>query len=421
MRGDEILTLGDEVHIVSGFAFDASKFNESRGIDLIRIRDIESDSTTMKFTGTYDARFVVNPGDVLVGMDGEFKVARWAGSEALLNQRVCKVATRPGSKVLQDYLFYMIAPELDLIHRRTPQTTVRHLSTRVLENLSRRFPPLPEQRRIAEILDTLDEAIRKTEQVIAKLQQVKQGLLHDLLTRGIDENGELRDPERHPEQFKDSELGRIPREWEVGALGSVLDRIEAGKSPSLEDTPAKPGQWGVLKVSAVRPDGFKSVENKVVHNLAHIVPTYEVHDGDLLITRANTSELVGLTCLVREPQERLLLCDKTLRLVVATTMDLQFVFIASQMNSFRRQVESRATGSSGSMKNISQAAIRSLRVPIPGLPEQKRICSVLTRTGSALERETGALSKLHTLKQGLMDDLLTGRVRVPVNHEDAPW
>ena len=83
-----------------------------------------------------------------------------------------------------------------------------------------RLPPLPEQRRIAEILDTLDEAIRKTEQVIAKLQQMKQGLLHDLLTRGIDDNGELRDPDRHPEQFKDSPLGRIPREWEVATATS---------------------------------------------------------------------------------------------------------------------------------------------------------------------------------------------------------
>ena len=80
------------------------------------------------------------------------------------------------------------------------------------------LPPLPEQRRIAEILDTLDEAIRKTEQVIAKLQQMKQGLLHDILTRGIDDNGELRDPDRHPEQFKDSPLGRIPRGWEVRPL-----------------------------------------------------------------------------------------------------------------------------------------------------------------------------------------------------------
>ena len=85
------------------------------------------------------------------------------------------------------------------------------------------LPPLPEQHRIAEILDTLDEAIRKTEQVIAKLDQMKQGLLHDLLTRGLDDNGELRDPVRHPEQFKDSPLGRIPKDWAVNALTELAE------------------------------------------------------------------------------------------------------------------------------------------------------------------------------------------------------
>ena len=86
------------------------------------------------------------------------------------------------------------------------------LNIGLVERLATPVPPISEQRRIAEILDTLDEAIRKTEQVIAKLQQMKQGLLHDLLTRGIDDNGELRAPDQHPEQFKDSPLGRIPRE-----------------------------------------------------------------------------------------------------------------------------------------------------------------------------------------------------------------
>ena len=88
-----------------------------------------------------------------------------------------------------------------------------------------RAPPPRTVRCIAEILDTLDEAIRKTEQVIAKLQQMKQGLLHDLLTRGIDDNGELRDPERHPEQFKDSPLGRIPREWRVASISESCEAV----------------------------------------------------------------------------------------------------------------------------------------------------------------------------------------------------
>ena len=82
--------------------------------------------------------------------------------------------------------------------------------------------PKPEQARIAEVLDTVDEAIHSTEQVIAKLDQVKRGLLHDLLTRGIDDNGEIRDPVRHPEQFKDSPLGRIPKAWEILAVSKLL-------------------------------------------------------------------------------------------------------------------------------------------------------------------------------------------------------
>jgi type I restriction enzyme S subunit len=93
------------------------------------------------------------------------------------------------------------------------------------------LPPLPEQRRIAAILDTLDTAIRTTERLIAKLELVKQGLLHDLLTRGIDANGELRDPERHPDQFKDSALGPISEEWEVATLDLLANNLDGQRVP----------------------------------------------------------------------------------------------------------------------------------------------------------------------------------------------
>ena len=85
-----------------------------------------------------------------------------------------------------------------------------------------------EQTRIAYILDTVDEAIAQTEAVIAKLKQVRAGMLHDLLSYGLDEHGQLRDPATHPEQFKDSPLGQIPREWDVPKLGDVFS-MQAGK------------------------------------------------------------------------------------------------------------------------------------------------------------------------------------------------
>lgn len=98
-----------------------------------------------------------------------------------------------------------------------------NFSNAVILRAPLRIPPLHEQRRIAEILDTLDETIQKTEQVIAKLQLMKQGLLHDLLTLGLDDNGELRDPERHSEQFKESHLGLVPKDWSVKPLGQWLN------------------------------------------------------------------------------------------------------------------------------------------------------------------------------------------------------
>ncbi|MDH6083594.1 restriction endonuclease subunit S [Umezakia ovalisporum] len=85
------------------------------------------------------------------------------------------------------------------------------------------YLPESEQKLIAEILDTIDEAIAHTSSIIAKLKQIKAGLLHDLLTRGLDENGELRDAIAHPEQFKDSPLGKIPKDWEVNNLGDIVD------------------------------------------------------------------------------------------------------------------------------------------------------------------------------------------------------
>src|SRR5439155_12853063 len=92
-------------------------------------------------------------------------------------------------------------------------STVRGISTDDLLALSVQYPDNPKQSRIAAVLDTVDEAIAKMEAVIAKLKQVRAGLLHDLLTSGLDAHGQLRDPVVHPQQFQDSPLGQIPREW----------------------------------------------------------------------------------------------------------------------------------------------------------------------------------------------------------------
>lgn len=401
------------IKVLSGWAFPSGGFNQIDGLPLIRIRDLGRETTEVKFKGHYDDTYVVQDGDVLIGMDGDFTVKKWSGGLALLNQRVCKVQSVT-QELDQGFLYWYLMPHVAEIHRKTPQTTVRHLSAASLYKIV--TPPIPacEQRVVSLILDTLDSTIRQTEAIIKKLKLVKQGLLHDLLTCGIDANGELRPPQSQaPHLYNDSPLGWLPKEWEEVRLEEILSHIDAGKSPSCQDTPAYGDFWGVLKVGAVHPDGLRHVENKIVEDRHLWNAEYLVRRGDLLFSRANTPDLVGLVCLVEDSPRRLMLSDKTLRLTLRPERMLaKFGSMVLQTPNSRAQIEVAATGTSGSMKNISQPAIKSLLVPRPPVDEQLRIILRVAAMDGRCADEGLLLDKLKRLKQGLMDDLLTGRVRV---------
>lgn len=183
--------------------------------------------------------------------------------------------------------------------------------------------------------------------------------------------------------MRDSRFGQVE-------LGDLLCRIEAGKSPMADDTPAGQGEWGVLKVSAIQSGRFVARENKAVRDSALIYPGYEVRPGDLIMTRANTEELVGLACVAVAPPPRLMLSDKTLRLVVDESVaDPTFLALVLAQPSLRQRIRSLATGTSGSMKNIGQGQIRGLPVPDVPIDEQRRIVAahnVIERRIAAIER-----------------------------------
>lgn len=283
-------------------------------------------------------------------------------------------------------------------------------------------PHITEQRLIAKILDTLDNQIQKTEALIAKLEQIKQGLLHDLLTRGIDENGELRpSPEQVPNFYKNSLLGEIPKAWYVDYLNEFLRGIDAGWSPSCPDEPPRQGQWGVLKVSAVSSGVYRPTESKALPRELLPIESLEVQRNDVLITRANgVADLVGRTVFVVSTPPRLMLSDKTLRLQSNPNKVTPF-FLSMILSSqpVRRQIVGFMGGSSG-QKNISQMQIRGLTIAAPPLREQQRMQSYITVYDTRVQTEHEVLMKLRETKTGLMNDLLTGRVRVtPLLEEKA--
>jgi type I restriction enzyme S subunit len=267
-----------------------------------------------------------------------------------------------------------------------------------------------EQAKIAEVLSTVDKAISETEALIAKQQRIKTGLMQDLLTRGIDENGNLRSEETH--QFKDSPLGRIPAEWSYQTLNKCLKNIEQGWSPDCEGIAASQGQWGVLKTTSVVWEGYQSKENKVLPNFLKPKPQYEVKKGDVLMTRGGPNSRVGVVAYVYETQSKLILSDKLYRLNFDKTIDPEFIVLALSSSQTQRHLSTLKTGLAESQTNISQEIVKQLSIALPPKPEQEKISILIRRAYQQLQFDRVNLEKLKSVKTGLMQDLLTGKKRV---------
>lgn len=272
-------------------------------------------------------------------------------------------------------------------------------------------PPSEEQRKIAATLSSVDDAIEKTRAVIEQVQVVKKGLMQELLTRGL--------PGRHM-QFKQTKIGEVPEDWDVVPLGDILEGIDAGWSPRCASEPAKPGEWGVLKVSSVSWGTFRAQENKRLLDGAKPRPEIVIAPGDLLLSRANTRELVARTVIVHLTPPRLMMSDKILRIHPndkSTTAEFLHIVLSTERS--RAQIEDRATGSSGSMKNLSQEKLRTVVVPLPSLDEQRTIGEVHRTISTRTTTEADTLARLKDLKASIMSVLLTGEVRVTPDSEVA--
>jgi type I restriction enzyme S subunit len=249
--------------------------------------------------------------------------------------------------------------------------------------------------------------------VIAKLQQMKQGLLHDLLTRGIDENGELRDPERHPEQFKDSPLGKIPRGWEVRRL---LDLVQPGSIVTYGVVqPGPEVEHGILFVRGGDfPKGHVVLDRlRTISSEVHA--TYRrtrLSGGEVLVS------LVGQpgSCAVVPPE---LVGANIARQValIRPSESLSPSFLCAYISSSRGQGALLADTLGSVQKVVNLRDLKELMIPLPRYIEQQIITDFLSNSQAQVVSEQRALDKLRSLKQGLMDDLLTGRVRV--NLEEA--
>jgi len=169
----ERVPLAEVARVQNGFAFSSTHFTKDEGLPLIRIRDIDKSATENRYNGDFNKEYVVRMNDFLVGMDGDFHVAKWKGKNGLLNQRVCRIIPT-SSHFSEEFLFLCLQPYMNAINAETSSVTVKHLSSRTIEEIPLPLPPLPEQRRIVEKIEALfSELDNGVEQLKTAQQQLK--------------------------------------------------------------------------------------------------------------------------------------------------------------------------------------------------------------------------------------------------------
>ena len=295
-------------------------------------------------------------------------------------------------------------------------STVKGIKVSDYLNIEVPLAPPSQQSKIAEVLDTLDAAIRGTEAVVAKLKAMKQGLLHDLLTRGIDANGDLRPPQPEaPHLYKQTPLGWLPKEWDVREVQDMLAAVD----PAMRSGPFGSA---LLKEELVS-DGipFLGIDNVFVERFDRnyrrfVTPRkflqlrrYAVRPDDLMITIMGT---VGRCCLVPNDVGEAISSKHTWTISLDRLKYSPYLAMLQVNYSdwVLRHFSKDQQG--GTMSAIRSETIRSTQLPVPPREEQEAIEAILLELSNRLHKEEKMLDKLRLQKSGMMDDLLTGRVPV---------
>ncbi|MFE9172004.1 hypothetical protein ACFYNZ_21355 [Streptomyces kebangsaanensis] len=206
-------------------------------------------------------------------------------------------------------------------------------------------------------------------------------------------------------------VSELPEGWAWAIVGDLLVRSDAGKSFKCESRPAALNEWGIIKVSAMTWGEFRPDENKALLDEELVNQDYEINAGDILVSRANTVEHVGAPVLVGEVRPRLLLSDKSLRLKLGSAIDRKWFIHWLRSPAIRKAVAAKASGTSDSMRNISQSDLHAIALPVPPADEQRRITDALEERLARLVKIESRLRATQARLEALHEEVLDSSFR----------
>jgi type I restriction enzyme S subunit len=314
-------------------------------------------------------------------------------------------------KIDSDFLYYVISSphtQREITDSVTGSTGLANLSLSFLRELPIGIPDTStSQTQIAAVLSCIDRAIEHTEALIAKQQRIKTGLMQDLLTKGIDEHGDIRSEATH--EFKDSPLGRIPKEWKTKQFMQVYKRIKRG--PSLS---ANPYGKGIRYLTSDNLNNDGTVNWEVRKHLDVSIESLRslLEPQDVILNCVNSEEQIGRACFINSLPEPTTVGFNNFAISFNTNLLFpKFGYYQISYWNFQKQLSQKIKPAIN-QASFSSTDILDILLNCPSTDEQSQIAHQLDVIADKIRTEQILSIKLQKIKQGLMQDLLTGKVSV---------
>ncbi|OMP29697.1 restriction endonuclease subunit S [Mangrovimonas sp. DI 80] len=316
---------------------------------------------------------------------------------------------RKSSDLSIDYMYYLLSSDVikNQFKSKAAGSTVQNLNIKLVATVRALIPTYSEQQKIADILSTVDAKIDIIQQQIDETLDLKKGLMQRLLTNGIGHT-----------EFKDSPLGKIPKDWQtipIFELRNLDDRYSFTGGPFGSDLKSEHYTSSGIKILQLQNIGEgKFIDKGIVFTSkekADDLISCNIYPDDIILAKMAP---VARCCKVPSTDERYVMCSDGIRLSIdRKRFDNEFVFQALNSNYFRKEAESKSTGTTRARIGLSD--LKQIPIKIPNsIDEQKRIGDIL----SSVDKKLNVLGEKKTtyqeLKKGLMQQLLTGKIRVKV-------
>ena len=382
------------------------------GIPFLRVTDIqksEIDWSNVKYISQQEHLELIkrcNPeiGDILYSKNGTIgipKIIDWDNEFSIFVSLCLIKMKKQNSYISNKYLEQFLKSDscMRQIRLRAKQGTVTNLHLEEIRELIIPIPTIKEQEKIASILSTVDEQIDNVDALIEKNKELKKGLMQTLLTKGIGHT-----------KFKKTEIGEIPEEWELESMNKIVTSTQLGTNTLGKENEKIP----MLKMGNLTIGGFDFNKLEYIsEEELEMNKEYILSNGDFLFNTRNTLELVGKSAVWNSQIDKAIFNSNIMRIKYCSKINDFYMGYYFSSDIGWKQLKSISTGTT-SVAAIYTKDLMKIKVIIPSIGEQEKIVSILLEVDKKIEEYENKKQKLEELKKGLMQQLLTGMIRVTV-------